>query len=153
MMASTLVPAGQRAAQRGLATAQVRFALATVFSEPDHVQRPAPARRPSWKSGRSNPPPNSYTARLYQGGVSKIGSKIEEEAREVVEAAGEPGEPGRRHLIYESSDLIYHLLVMLAHQRRQVRGSRGRNRPPLRPVGPGRKSRPHGDGREVDADR
>jgi phosphoribosyl-ATP pyrophosphohydrolase len=62
-----------------------------------------------------NPPPNSYTAKLYQGGVSKIGSKIEEEAREVVEAAGEPGEAGRRHLIYESSDLVYHLLVMLAH--------------------------------------
>jgi phosphoribosyl-ATP pyrophosphohydrolase len=62
-----------------------------------------------------NPPPNSYTARLYSGGVTKIGSKIEEEAREVVEAAGEPGDAGRRHLIYESSDLVYHLLVMLAH--------------------------------------
>jgi phosphoribosyl-ATP pyrophosphohydrolase len=62
-----------------------------------------------------NPPPNSYTARLYQGGVSKIGKKIEEEAREVIEAAGEPGEAGRRHLIYESSDLLYHLLVMLAY--------------------------------------
>jgi phosphoribosyl-ATP pyrophosphohydrolase len=64
---------------------------------------------------KTNPPPNSYTARLYQGGVSKIGKKIEEEAREVIEAAGEPGEQGRRHLIYESSDLLYHLLVMLAH--------------------------------------
>jgi phosphoribosyl-ATP pyrophosphohydrolase len=62
-----------------------------------------------------NPPPNSYTARLYQGGVSKIGAKIQEEAHEVVEAAGEPGDPGRRHLIYESADLIYHLLVMLAY--------------------------------------
>ena len=62
-----------------------------------------------------NPPPNSYTARLYQGGVSKIGCKIEEEAREVIEAASEPGEQGRRHLIYESSDLLYHLLVMLAY--------------------------------------
>ena len=63
-----------------------------------------------------NPPPNSYTARLYAGGVSKIGSKILEEAQEVVEAASEPGDAGRRHLIYESSDLLYHLLVMLAHQ-------------------------------------
>jgi phosphoribosyl-ATP pyrophosphohydrolase len=63
---------------------------------------------------KTNPPPNSYTARLYQGGVSKIGRKIEEEAREVIEAASEPGEQGRRHLIYESSDLLYHLLVMLA---------------------------------------
>jgi len=63
---------------------------------------------------KTNPPPNSYTARLYQGGVSKIGRKIEEESREVIEAASEPGEQGRRHLIYESSDLMYHLLVMLA---------------------------------------
>lgn len=63
-----------------------------------------------------NPPPNSYTARLYAGGVSKIGSKILEEAQEVVEAASEPGDGGRRHLIYESSDLLYHLLVMLVHQ-------------------------------------
>lgn len=65
---------------------------------------------------KSNPPPNSYTARLYQGGVNKIGAKIQEEAAEVIEAAGEHGEQGRRHLIYESTDLLYHLLVLLAHQ-------------------------------------
>jgi phosphoribosyl-ATP pyrophosphohydrolase len=63
-----------------------------------------------------NPPPNSYTAKLYAGGVAKIGDKIQEEAREVVDAASEPGDAGRRHVIYESSDLLYHLLVMLAHQ-------------------------------------
>jgi phosphoribosyl-ATP pyrophosphohydrolase len=63
-----------------------------------------------------NPPPNSYTARLYAGGVSKIGDKILEEAKELIESAGELGEPGRRHMIHESSDLIYHVLVMLAFQ-------------------------------------
>src|SRR5688572_10646942 len=63
-----------------------------------------------------NPPPNSYTAKLYGAGVSKIGEKIQEEAHEVVEAASEPGDSGRRHIIYESSDLLYHLLVLLAHQ-------------------------------------
>jgi len=62
-----------------------------------------------------NPPPNSYTARLYSGGDSKIGAKILEEAREIVEAAGETGEQGRRHIVYEASDVIYHLLVLLAH--------------------------------------
>ncbi len=62
-----------------------------------------------------NPPPNSYTARLYAGGDAKIGSKITEEAHELVEAAGEIGEQGRRHMIYEASDVIYHLFVMLAH--------------------------------------
>ena len=62
-----------------------------------------------------NPPPNSYTARLYADGDSKIGAKITEEARELVEAAGELGEQGRRHIIHEASDVIYHLLVLLAH--------------------------------------
>ena len=62
-----------------------------------------------------NPPPNSYTARLYAGGDSRIGAKILEEAREIVEAAGETGEQGRRHIVYEASDVIYHLLVLLAH--------------------------------------
>lgn len=64
-----------------------------------------------------NPPPNSYTARLYAGGDAKIGAKLLEEAQELVEAAGETGEQGRRHLIYEAADVIYHLLVLLAfHQ-------------------------------------
>ena len=62
-----------------------------------------------------NPPPNSYTARLYAGGDAKIGSKITEEAHELVEAAGEIGEQGRRHMVYEASDVIYHLFVLLAH--------------------------------------
>lgn len=62
---------------------------------------------------KANPPPKSYTTSLLAGGVSKIGEKIVEEAAEVVEAAGEPGAEGRAHLIYESADLIYHLLVML----------------------------------------
>jgi phosphoribosyl-ATP pyrophosphohydrolase len=62
-----------------------------------------------------NPPPNSYTARLYSGGDAKIGAKIAEEAHELVEAAGEIGEQGRRHIVYEASDLIYHVLVLLAH--------------------------------------
>jgi phosphoribosyl-ATP pyrophosphohydrolase len=64
---------------------------------------------------RINPPPNSYTARLYAGGDSKIGSKITEEAHELLEAASEAGDLGRRHLVYEASDLIYHLLVLLAY--------------------------------------
>ena|SRR5688572_8689667 len=62
-----------------------------------------------------NPPPNSYTARLYTGGDAKIGAKILEEAHEIVEAAGESGDQGRRHIIYEASDLVYHLMVLLAH--------------------------------------
>lgn len=66
---------------------------------------------------RDNPPAKSYTNSLLAGGVTKIGGKIVEEAAEVVEAAGEPDEEGRQHLIREAADLTYHLFVMLAHRR------------------------------------
>ncbi len=56
---------------------------------------------------------SSYTAKLLAAGVAKIGSKITEEAAEIVEAAGEPGEEGRQHTIREAADVIYHLMVML----------------------------------------
>lgn len=62
---------------------------------------------------KANPPAKSYTTSLFAGGVAKIGEKIVEEAAEVVEAAGEPGDKGRSHLVHEAADLIYHLFVML----------------------------------------
>lgn len=65
---------------------------------------------------KANPPERSYTTKLFQGGVPKIGKKIMEEAAEVVEAAGEEGDEGRNHLVYEAGDLIYHLFVMLGHR-------------------------------------
>lgn len=61
-------------------------------------------------------PEGSYTTKLFGGGVPAIGAKVTEEADEVVEAAGEPGEDGRQHLIREASDLVYHLFVMLAYR-------------------------------------
>ena len=63
---------------------------------------------------QAQPSDRSYTNKLLAGGVDKIGGKITEEAAEVVEAAGEPGDEGRDHLVREAADLIYHLLVMLA---------------------------------------
>lgn len=63
---------------------------------------------------QSRPSEKSYTASLLAGGVEKIGRKIVEEAAEVVEAAGEPDDAGRQHLVREAADLIYHLFVMLA---------------------------------------
>jgi phosphoribosyl-ATP pyrophosphohydrolase len=65
---------------------------------------------------KRNPPPRSYTSTLLAAGTPKIGEKIREEAEEVVEAAGEPGEDGRQHLIREAADLVYHLSVMLVHR-------------------------------------
>ena len=64
---------------------------------------------------KANPPAKSYTTTLFAGGVPKIGEKIREEADEVVEAAAEPGDAGREHLIREAADLVYHLFVMLGY--------------------------------------
>ncbi|MEK6233740.1 MAG: phosphoribosyl-ATP diphosphatase [Planctomycetales bacterium] len=65
---------------------------------------------------KKNPSDESYTSRLFAGGVDSIGAKIREEAEETVEAAAEPGDAGREHLIREAADVTYHLLVMLAHR-------------------------------------
>ncbi len=56
----------------------------------------------------------SYTTKLLDGGAEKIGAKILEEANELIEAAGEPGQAGRDHFVYEAGDLVYHTLVLLA---------------------------------------
>jgi phosphoribosyl-ATP pyrophosphohydrolase len=63
---------------------------------------------------KANPSEKSYTAKLLAGGVAKIGGKVTEEAAEVVEAAGEPGEDGRAHTVKEAADVLYHLFVLLA---------------------------------------
>lgn len=68
-------------------------------------------------SRRDHPPTGrkSYVASLLEGGVPAIGAKITEEAGEVVEAAEEPGEDGRAHLVREVADLVFHTLVLLGH--------------------------------------
>jgi phosphoribosyl-ATP pyrophosphohydrolase len=67
---------------------------------------------------RDNPPARSYTTTLLTGGVEKIGGKVIEESGEIVQAAGEPsGAAQRQHVIHEAADLLYHLFVLLAHQR------------------------------------
>ena len=55
-------------------------------------------------------PEGSYTARLFTHGVNKIAQKVGEEAVEtVIEAVAK----NREAMIYEASDLVYHLLVLL----------------------------------------
>ena len=55
-------------------------------------------------------PEGSYTTKLFKDGVNKIAQKVGEEALEtVIEATNGSSE----HLIYEASDLLYHLLVLL----------------------------------------
>ena len=65
---------------------------------------------------RDELPEGSYTTRLVKGGLRAIGAKVAEEAEEVVEAAGEPGVEGERHLVREAADLMYHLLVLLSYR-------------------------------------
>ena len=55
-------------------------------------------------------PDTSYTAKLLAGGVDRIGKKIGEEATEVVIAAKNDDVS---ELVWETSDLLYHLLVMM----------------------------------------
>ncbi|HHW40431.1 MAG TPA: bifunctional phosphoribosyl-AMP cyclohydrolase/phosphoribosyl-ATP diphosphatase HisIE [Syntrophomonadaceae bacterium] len=56
-------------------------------------------------------PEGSYTAKLFRKGIDRIAQKVGEEAVEVV-IAGKNRD--RSELIEETSDLIYHLLVLLA---------------------------------------
>ena len=55
-------------------------------------------------------PEGSYTTSLFQSGVNKMAQKVGEEA---VEAVIEATNGTDARLIYESSDLIYHLIVLL----------------------------------------
>lgn len=55
-------------------------------------------------------PENSYTTKLFIKGVKKIAQKVGEEA---VETTIEAVDGNRDRFIYEASDLIYHLLVLL----------------------------------------
>ena len=55
-------------------------------------------------------PENSYTASLFKKGINKMAQKVGEEATEtIIEATNGTNE----QLVYESSDLLYHLIVML----------------------------------------
>ena len=56
-------------------------------------------------------PEDSYTAFLFRSGENEILKKIGEESIEVIIAAKGEGDD---RVIYESADLIYHLLVLLA---------------------------------------
>lgn len=56
-------------------------------------------------------PENSYTTKLFKEGSDRIIQKVGEEAVEVLIAAKNKS---RREIIYESADLLYHLIVLLA---------------------------------------
>ena len=58
-------------------------------------------------------PKGSYTTSLFESGTAKIAQKVGEEAVEtVIEAMANNEE----RLLYEASDLVYHLIVLLTHK-------------------------------------
>ena len=56
-------------------------------------------------------PEGSYTSYLFQKGIDKILKKVGEECTEVI-IAGKGGD--RAETVYETADLAYHVLVMMA---------------------------------------
>jgi phosphoribosyl-ATP pyrophosphohydrolase len=60
---------------------------------------------------KSADPQTSYVAKLYAKGMDSILKKVGEEATETIIAA-KNGD--KEHLIYETADLWFHTLVMLA---------------------------------------
>jgi phosphoribosyl-ATP pyrophosphohydrolase len=63
------------------------------------------------RSRRGGDPQNSYTARLFARGRTKIAQKLGEEAVEAV-IEGVRGDSAK--LVGESADLLYHLMVLWA---------------------------------------
>lgn len=62
-------------------------------------------------------PENSYTTTLFQSGINRMAQKVGEEAIEtVIEATN--GTEGR--MMYEASDLLYHLIVLLTAKGRRI---------------------------------
>lgn len=62
-------------------------------------------------SRRNADPETSYTAQLFAGGPDSILKKIGEECAELIMA----GKEGKRlKIVWESTDVIYHVLVLLA---------------------------------------
>lgn len=62
-------------------------------------------------------PENSYTTSLFKSGINRMAQKVGEEAVEtVIEATN--GTDGR--MMYEASDLLYHLIVLLTSKGRRI---------------------------------
>jgi len=62
------------------------------------------------KERKKNLPEGSYTAKLFKEGSDRIIQKVGEEAVEVMIAAKNKN---KKEIIYESADLIFHLMIML----------------------------------------
>lgn len=64
-------------------------------------------------SRKTERPKGSYTTKLFKKGIDKISQKLGEEAVELIIASKNKN---RKEVVYESADLIFHLLVLLAEK-------------------------------------
>lgn len=62
---------------------------------------------------KENPKEGSYTNYLFEKGIDKILKKVGEEASEVIIAAKNTD---KQELVYEISDMVYHVLVLMAEK-------------------------------------
>ncbi|MGN0383818.1 MAG: bifunctional phosphoribosyl-AMP cyclohydrolase/phosphoribosyl-ATP diphosphatase HisIE [Eubacterium sp.] len=62
---------------------------------------------------KENPKDGSYTNYLFDKGIDKILKKVGEEATEIIIAAKNPDD---REMIYEVSDFLYHVMVLMAEK-------------------------------------
>ncbi len=62
-------------------------------------------------------PEGSYTTKLFTKGVNKISQKVGEEA---VETIIEATNGTKEQFLYESADLIYHLIVLLTEKKLRI---------------------------------
>lgn len=66
---------------------------------------------------KENPIEGSYTSYLFESGLDKILKKVGEESAEVIIGSKNSNE---NEAIYEISDLIYHLLVLMVSKRIKI---------------------------------
>ncbi len=95
----------------------------SCFHQTDGKILPPPADTLSQVFGvicdrRDHPNPESYTCKLLAGGDNKILKKIGEESAEVVMACKDDDAEA---IAGEAADLIYHLLVALAHHQVDIK--------------------------------
>lgn len=62
---------------------------------------------------RDNPQEGSYTNYLFDKGIDKILKKVGEESTEVIIASKNSA---KDEIVYEVSDLLYHLIVLLVER-------------------------------------
>ena len=65
------------------------------------------------QSRKADMPKGSYTTRLFKKGIDKIAQKLGEEAIETIIASKNKN---TEEVVYESADLMYHLLVLLVER-------------------------------------